>query len=370
MKDDAKQSKSFVFSLVDPQESIEIPAYKEGQARGKNFVTWGEANRFPNNLLELSQSSPTLSSIVNGTIELIKGEDIVLNEKIHANQQDLYYWPYINKYDDTIYDLVENLVRDYMIQGMFSIQVVYNKLGHIAELYHIPVEFIRMNEDRDTIYFNKKWGKYSSNAIVYNVFDNNEDNSNKAQIFVYSNSGRRQTYGISPQLGCLEDLVAENYAAKYIRKSLQNGLSARYVIDLPNTANLTDEQKADIEDGITEKFTGWENAGEFALYFNNGDKEIKITKVDMDNSHEVFNSIRLAARNNIFVANHATPQLFGDPSAATGFSEQEFNEAYKLYDKMTLTPIKGSIVTAIDKIFRMTDAITFTKKNNTAENNE
>lgn len=369
MKNDDKQSKSFVFSLIDPEQSIEIPAYKEGTARGKNYVTWGESNKFPNMLLELSQNSPTLSSIVNGTIELIKGEDIALNEDIHIGQQDLYYWPYLNKYDDTIYDLVENLVRDYMIQGMFVIQVVYNKLGNIAEIYHIPAEFIRMNEDRDTIYFNKKWGKYSTNSIIYNAFDDNADGSNKAQIYVYSNSGRRQTYGISPQLGCLEDLVAENYAAKYIRKSLQNGLSARYIIDLPGTANLTDDQKSEIEDGITERFTGWQNSGEFALYFNNGDKPMTVTKVDIDNSNEVFTSIRLAARNNIFVTNHATPQLFGDPSAATGFSEQEFNEAYNLYDKMTLTPIKNCISTAIGKIFHMNDAITFTKENKNMESN-
>jgi len=362
MQKDEKHSKFFAFSLVDPAEEIEIPAYKEGTSRGKNYVTWGVDNLFPQALFELANNSPTLSSIINGTVELIKGQEIVVNDKIHTFNGDLFYWPYINKYQDTFYDLAENLARDYMTQGMFAIQVVYNKLGKIAELYHLPVEFIRMNEDKDTIWFNKKWGRYSTNAIEYAAFDNNKDNSNKAQVFVYTNAGRRQVYGISPQIGCLEDLVSENYAAKYIRKSLQNGLSARFIVDLPNTANLTDDQKADLEEGIIDKFTGWEHSGEFCLYFNNGDKEMKITKVDLDNSSEIFNSIRTAARNNIFVVNHATPQLFGDPSAATGFSEQEYDEAYKLYDKMTLTPIKSSISRSLNKIFRMEDSIKFENK--------
>lgn len=361
MQKDEKQSKLFVFSLIDTEEQIEIPAYKEGTARGKNYISWGAGNTFPNDLLELSQTSPTLSSIINGTVEIIKGEKIELNEAIHSLNGDLYYWPYINRNYDTIYDLVENLTKDYLVQGTFSIQIIYNKLGKIAEIYHIPVEFIRMNEDKDVIYFNKKWGRYSTNAIQYPAFDNNADDSNNAQIFVYTNAGRRQVYGSSPQLGCLEDLVSEYYGAKYIRKSLQSGLSARYIIDLPNTANLTDEQKAEIEQGITDKFTGWQNSGEFALYFNNSQESIHITKVDLDNSHEVFNAIRLSARNNIFITNHATPQLFGDPSAATGFSEQEYNEALKLYDKMTLSPIKNVITNSFNKIFSMPDAIKFEK---------
>ena len=142
------------------------------------------------------------------------------------------------------------------------------------------------------------------------------------------------------------------------------------MIDLPNTANLTDEQKSEIEEGITEKFTGWTNAGSFALYFNNGTEAMHVTKVDLDNSHEIFKSIREAASQNIFVVNHATPNLFGLPTATTGFSEQEYDQAYALYNKMTLEPIKSAICKSFNKIFHMNDAITFSNKNNELDDNE
>lgn len=359
-KTDVKSAKLLAFSLVDTDKPIEIPSYSESDSRSKGMVNWGPDNNFPNMLFQLSQNSSTLSSIINGTVELVKGEYINLNPKIHDNG-DLYYYPFINKDKETIYDLVENLFRDYRMFGMFAIQVIYNKLDKVAEIVHIPAEFIRMNNDRTVIFFSKKWTKYKTNFQEYASFDRENIVDHKSQIFVYTNSGRRQVYGISPQNAALEDLASEAYAAKYVRKSLQSGLAARYLVDLPNTANLTDEQKSSIEDGIREKFTGWTNAGEFALYFNSGDKEMKITKVDIDNSHEIFEGIREAAKNNIFVVNHATPNLFGDPSSTTGFNEQEYNEAYELYNRMTLKPIKKAIKSSLDKIFNVDDSVSFEK---------
>ena len=357
------------FSLIDPDDSYELPSYEESDSRGKNIVNWGNDNRFPNNLYEMCQNSASLSAIINGTVELLKGEQITINPDIHTNG-DLYYYPFVNRFDDTAADLVEALARDYMLFGMFAIQVIYNKLGNIAEIIALPAEYIRMNEDKSLIYFSKKWKKYTTSDVVYDKFDRENVIDNKAQVFVYTNSGHRQVYGISPQNAALEDIAAEAFSAKYVRKSLQSGLSARYIIDLPSTANLTDEQKAEIEEGITEKFTGWENSGSFALYFNNGTEAMHITKVDRDDSNEIFKSIREAASQNIFIVNHATPNVFGLPTATTGFSEQEYDQAYALYNKMTLTPIKESIQRSLNKIFRMTDAITFSSKNNGIDNNE
>ena len=357
------------FSLIDPDDSYELPSYEESDSRNKNIVSWGPSNQFPNMLYEMCQNSATLSAIINGTVELLKGEQIAINPDIHTNG-DLYYYPFINRYDETASDLVEALARDYMLFGMFAIQVIYNKLGNIAEIIALPAEYIRMNEDRSLIYFSKKWKKYTISDVVYDKFDRENVIANKAQVFVYTNSGHRQVYGISPQNAALEDIAAEAFSAKYVRKSLQSGLSARYIIDLPSTANLTDEQKAEIEEGITEKFTGWENSGSFALYFNNGTEAMHITKVDRDDSNEIFKSIREAASQNIFIVNHATPNVFGLPTATTGFSEQEYDQAYALYNKMTLTPIKESIKRSLNKIFRMTDAITFSNKNNGLDNNE
>ena len=348
------------FGQVSPDLKISTPSWEEGTVRNENsYVPFGPTNRFPNELYAIIQQSPTASSILSGTVELIKRYSIKENYNLPCN-------PYINNKHDNIESLVENLVIDYITFGMISIQVIWNKLGEIAELHHIPVEMIRLNEDKTKVWFNKKWKTYSTVSTTYNVFTGNIDDG-YSQVYVYTNTGNRQTYGKSMFAPSINDITAEAIASQYIKNSLESGLASRYVIDLPNSANLPDEQKAAIEKGIKEKFCGVENAGTFMIYFNNTPDKLNVTKVDTDDSHEVFNSIRLAAKNNIFVSAHATPNLFGDPSSTTGFNSQEYDEAFKLYDKMTIKPALKVITNAFSTIFGLDNAIEFVDDNTAAE---
>ena len=340
------------FGQVSPDIKVSTPSWEEGTVRNDNsYVPFGPTNRFPNELYALIQQSPTASSIISGTVELIKRYSIKENYNLPCS-------PYINNKHDSIESLVENLVVDYITFGMISIQVIWNKLGEIAELHHIPVEMIRLNEDKTKVWFNKKWKTYSTVSTVYPVFTGIVD-TGYSQVYVYTNTGNRQTYGKSMFAPAINDITAEAIASQYIKNSLESGLASRYVIDLPNSANLPDEQKEAIEKGIKDKFCGVENAGTFMIYFNNTAEKLNVTKVDTDDSHEVFNSIRLAAKNNIFVSAHATPNLFGDPTSTTGFNSQEYDEAFKLYDKMTIKPALKVITNAFNTIFNLDNALEF-----------
>ena len=351
------------FGQVSPDLKISTPSWEEGTVRNENsYVPFGPTNRFPNELYAIIQQSPTASSILSGTVELIKRYTIKENYNLPCN-------PYINNKHENIESLVENLVTDYITFGMISIQVIWNKLGEIAELHHIPVEMIRLNEDKTKVWFNKKWKTYSTVSTIYSAFTGNIDDG-YSQVYIYTNTGNRQTYGKSMFAPAINDITAEAIASQYIKNSLESGLASRYVIDLPNSANLPDEQKAAIEKGIKEKFCGVENAGPFMFYFNNTPEKLNVTKVDTDDSHEVFNSIRLAAKNNIFVSAHATPNLFGDPSSTTGFNSQEYDEAFKLYDKMTIKPALKVITNAFSTIFGLDNAIEFVDDNTEAESSD
>lgn len=333
----------FVFSQIDTTRQIELPDWTESTSRTKastTYVNYGKDNKFPSLLVDLVRKSPTLSSIINGTIEMIKGAGFTIDPG-----DNLTYWPYMNKEHETLEDFVAELVHDYRIFGCFCINVIYNRLGKIAELYVIPMEFVRFNEDRTKVWFSRKFGAYTSTGDMkeYDVFDGNVPEDFKSQMYIYTNSGHRQCYGISPQTGCLSDLISEALAADYIKNTLASGLAARHIISLPNTGNLTDDQRKAIEKGIKDKFTGVDNSGAFMLWFDDGTSVIDVHKIDADNPHEIYNSIRDAARTNIFIANQATPNLFGSPTATTGFNDQEYASAFLLYDRMVLNPMKKII---------------------------
>lgn len=351
MENQVKQIKpqanhQFVFSQVDTTRQIELPDWTESTSRAKanrasaTYVNYGKDNKFPSLLVDLVRKSPTLSSIINGTIEMIKSAGFTIDPG-----DNLTYWPYMNKEHETLEDFVAELVHDYRIFGCFCINVIYNRLGKIAELYVIPMEFVRFNEDRNKVWFSRKFGAYTSTGDMkeYDVFTGTVPEDFKSQMYIYTNSGHRQCYGISPQTGCLSDLISESLAADYIKNTLASGLAARHIISLPNTGNLTDDQRKAIEKGIKDKFTGVDNSGAFMLWFDDGTSVIDVHKIDADNPHEIYNAIRDAARTNIFIANQATPNLFGSPTATTGFNDQEYASAFLLYDRMVLNPMKKII---------------------------
>lgn len=348
------KSATFKFGQVTDTSTVVIPVYQEPNVRNEDvFVPAGPDNTYPNQLFEVVTQSPSAMAIVTLTTQLIAARyNISLNwMRPNSSERD-------NTVDNkltTINDLVYALIQDYMIFGGFAIQLIRNRLGSLSEIVHVPFEMIRLNTTRTKIWFNKNWSKYSTNSIDYCSFDgfvpkeNGEEDT--SQIYVFVNSGQRYTYPISPFRPCIYDIAAEALSSQYIKSSIDSGLSCRYIIDLPNSANLTDEQKADIEKGIKDKFTGLANAGTFMLFFNSSADELKVSTIDEDNSHEKFNAIREAAKQNIFRSLHCTPALSGDPSQTTGFSEQEYEQAFQLYNTITIHPVIDQIQRTFDLIF-------------------
>ena len=333
------------FSMVDDNETVIIPDWKEKSPRSDSqFVTYGANNTFPNMLQDLVKESVSASSVINGTLELFKG----LGYEFVSNNSNIKP-EHVNRDDETFNDLLESISRDYLTYGAFAIQVIYNKLDEIAELYSIPVEYLRMNESRDRFFFSKKWSQYSTKSFEYPALKNHKKGQPSA-IYYYVNSGRRQTYGISAFTPVLSDMIAEGLSSKFIMKSMESGLAARFIISLPNSQNLNDEQKADIENGIKNKFCGLANAGSAMIYYNAGDQGLELEKIDSDDSHQMFDAISNAASLKIYKALHATPSLFGDPSHSTGFSSNEYDEAYKVFKKMTLKPLCAVVEQGINKI--------------------
>lgn len=335
---DKIDKKVMCFSLVDTDKEVSIPEYKETiPSSSETMVKWGADNLYPNTLRTMVKESVSATSVVNGTAEYMKGLKYEFNLSGNITED------HINRDNETMMDLIDACVKDQIIFGGYCIQVIYNKLGQIAELYNLPMEFIRMNEDRDRFYFSKKWSKFSSKSIEYPKFKTNGDEIVPSEVFHMTNAGRSQVYPLSNFTSVLCDMYSEAMGSKYIAKTLDSGISARYVISLPNAMNLTDEQKADIEEGIRTKFSGVENAGSYMLYFNAGDEGLEVEKIEGDSTGDTFNAISDAASLHIYKAMHCTPNLMGDPSQSTGFNEQEYDGALKLFKKMTLNPLARTI---------------------------
>lgn len=59
----------------------------------------------------------------------------------------------------------------------------------------------------------------------------------------------------------------------------------------------------------------------------------------------------------------ATPNLFGLPTATTGFNSQEYSDSLKLYEKTVVSSIRDIIKEAINRILGTKEALIITPFN-------
>lgn len=331
--------------------------YDETSNGNGQYVAYGPNNDFPTLMKNCYRQSATLKSIIDGSVNYILGDEVVVNDSAAQFQEK------VNRTGMTMRGLIANLALSLQTYGGFAIQVIYSKLNTICELYPLDFSKCRTNEKGTKIYYNKKgWGKYTTKCEEFDRFNRDTFNPEKpTQIFYCKGDYTNNVYPIPAWYGALNDVLTEIECSRYSLNSVASGFSAKYILNFPYDENLTKEQKDVIEASIKEKFCGPDTSSNFMLYFGNenGDN-ITIEKMQTDDTPEMYISIKDNARSNIFTALRTTPALMGLPSATTGFNSQEYSSAYKLYQKTVISPLQDLILETINKILGTVNAVTIT----------
>ena len=328
-------------------ESKYVVSPDETTYGNKNLVTWGMDNQLPVLYHNCYNKSATLKAIIDGTINYVLGDDIVLDDTA------AYWREKVNRTGLTMRQLISRIAFSLNVYGGIAIQVIFNKLGQVVELFPLDFGRCRTNEDGTKIYYAKKWTKYQTKSQEFDRFDpKNINKDNPTQIFYYKNDTTNSVYPLPPYAGALYDVLTEIECAKYSLNTVARGFSAKYVFNFPEANNLTDEQKDGIEEAIKNKFCGSENETNFMLYWKNEDGSgIEVTKIESDETPERYIAIKDNARTNIFVAMRTTPLLMGLVNGiSTGWATQEFSDSFKLFQKTVIKPQQDIIVEALEKI--------------------
>lgn len=341
--------------VVDPEETT---------YGNKSLVTWGLDNQLPILYRNCYQKSATLKAIIDGIINYTLGDDIIVKDEA------AYWREKVNRNGLTVRQLFSKLDFSLNVYGGFAIQVIYNKLGQVVEMFPLEYGRVRTNEDGTKVYYAKKWTKYQTKSQEFDAFDPKHiDMENPTQIFIYRNDTTSSVYPLPPYAGAIYDVLTEIECSKYSLNTVARGFSAKYIINFPEANNLTDEQKEGIQEAIKTKFCGSENEVNFMLFWKNDDtdKGIEVTKIESDETPERFIAIKDNARTNIFVSMKATPVLFGLPNASNGFSTNEYRDSYKLFQKSVIAPQQDVILEAFSKITGIEDGIEIVPFNITFE---
>ena len=353
---------SFSFAAINQYVEDYIVRPTEKVLSGRDLVEWGTRNAYPDYLLELYNNVPTLRSIINGNIDYIAGDDVSIMplQTEYTNQE-------MNGRGDSIREQVKDIAKDFEIYGGFALQVIRNLAGEIAEIYYMDMRYLRTNKDGNVFYYSEKWSKSNREVLVYPAFMPNmdwgrlsdEERNRHASSILFVKNVHTQVYPAPLYAASVKACEIERQIDEFHLADIDNHFVSSAIINF-NNGDPGQDMKEEIERELNEKFTGAKNGGRIMVSWNkNKESATDIVEFEVKDFGERYKALSEHSRTQIFTAFRAIPLLFGLTSEAnTGFSTEEFEQSFKLYNRTQIQPVQRLICDAYDKIYGQRGVLT------------
>ena len=357
LKTTKEDHKIVAMSAIDPFKVANLPSPREDEARGQDWVIYGEKNSYPNFLYGLYQDDATLQSIIDGMIDYLKGDAITMNF-------DLGWGPgIVNRTGERIEQLVERCYSDLCIFGGYYLQIIRTSTGSIKEFYWLDYRFMRSDKRNETFYYsedfadNKSYGRCKT--LIYPKFAP-EFNNVEASVLFYKRPQSRGVYALPIYNGAIKSIVTDMKINNFSLNEVENNFTASALINFCNGIP-DDKVKEEIERDLEEKFSGSENAGRFLISYNvDADHATQVERIQSDDFDKRYDALQKRVQSQIFVSFRATPMLFGLPLEQGGFAGNEYASAYALFNRSVVKPMQAGLIDSFDKVMGMKDSLTIT----------
>ena len=303
------------FAALEPYLQTNIP--EPVQRESGSYVKYGADNLYPQYLLGLYEGCSTLKAIIDGNVDYVLGDDFTLN----AN---------LDKYKAS--DVMREAIRDWYIFGYAFLQIIRNPLGEVVDIVHLPSEWVRTDKDRQAFWYCEKWkGWGNAKAVVYPAFMNDP---RQATGVLMLGSGRG-TYPAPLWSAAVTDAEIERKVDTYHLSEISQNFLSSLLVNF-NNGTPDDKIKKEIEDAMTEKFSGAENAGRMMLSFNeNVTNRTTVERLGTDDFDKRYEALAKRTR------------------------EQMFSDLFRLYNKTMISPRQDMLRRAFAKIYG-SDVLTIT----------
>lgn len=309
--------------------------------KNKDYLFWGENNLLPYELYNLYTKSSIMTAVVGSMRDYILGDSI----------ENYTGFETVNRKGDTLEDLVWKCTMDYCLLGGFAIQVIRTKsLEKVAELNWIDMRKVRINKDEDTLWVNEWDSRKRKQPVKLPRYINGAKQPNS--VFYYKGRLTRTQYPLPMYIGALTDIQISAEVDNYNLCNVLNNFTPSAIINFNNGQNLGEDEIDELEQKIYEKFSGTSNAGKVVLSFNDDSEHATtIERLADDGLDDKYKNLMETTRENIYAGFRFNPVLTGLNKTNSGFTGQEFSEAFKLYNKTVIQPAQKEIIDAFEKIF-------------------
>ena len=330
-------------------EALDLPVIQE--QRGKDYIKFGVDNLFPQQLIELYDSSAMNHTCIDAIQDGIYGEGIVE-----------YGGEYINTDGETIDNVFEKISLDYTLFGGYALNLIWNKEGtRIAEIYHLPFANVRSGkpdeEDRvHSYYYSSDWSQIRKyKPVEYKSFDptdNKKDNASQIYYCKDYNPGQ-EIYPLPAYIGGVNDIQLDARVSRFHNANISNGLAPSMFVQFRNGIPNPEERR-DIYREIEDTFSGEENAGRFFLAFSEPGKELQVTPFENAND-DYYLTLEQRITSRILTAHRITSPLLLGIKDGAGFSSNadEIVTSYSHFMNTVVRPKQTKILNTYGYILKL-----------------
>jgi len=335
------------------------------EVRGKDYIEYGTddwKNLYPQFLIDLYYNSSTHAAVINATAEMIAGKDLIVTDEdtsLDAYVKLKKFMRHANS-KESLHQVIKKVAFDFKLQGGYAIHVVWNReKTEISELYHVPVERVRAGRPNemgkiDTYFISADWSNTRANKPYPIAAFNVNDRTSGSQL-LYSGlySPNMDCYHTPDYLAACNWALVDQRVAEFHLNNIENGFSGSYFISFANGVP-TAEERRQIENSLTDKFTGAKNSGKFILTFSDDKTRTpEITPISVSDADKQYLALQELLVQNILTGHRVTsPMLMGIKNdTGLGSNVDELNSAFNFYLNTVIIPFQLEIKNTLQTLF-------------------
>jgi hypothetical protein len=319
----------------------EQPKFEE--RRGKGYIEFGANNNYPDYLLNLYNESPKHGAIIKGKAKYIFGEGFK-DIPVKANTKG-----------ETWNQILKKSVLDDELFSGYYLQIIYNLLGKVKDIYHIEFYKVRTNKEQSEFYVKNDWQDNKEKARCYPAFDGKYNKENPSQIlFVKQYNPKSDVYPLPSYFQGLNYIESDVQVSRHILGNAKDGFVASTLINL-NGGEPAEEQKGAVEKGIKKKFTGSEGDRVVIMFNKSKDNAAEILPLSTTMlTKEDFTNVNNLIQQEVFACHQITsPALFGISTPGALGQKTELQDAYEIFNNTYVNERQQQHEEVFNQLFKL-----------------
>jgi ribosomal protein S25 len=300
------------------------PEFKEKKGIDGGYIKYGENNDYPEYIVDLYNKSSKHSAIIKSKVHYITGNGWTGEPNAQA---------FIEKANrvESLNDLTRKVSLDIEIFGGAFLEIIWDSLGNIAEIWHCDYTKMRTNKDNTQYWYKEDWKDNKVKPIVVSAF-NPKQPIGKQILYVKEYRPNIGIYALPSYFAALNYIESDIEVSKHILGNAQTGFSASKLITLPN-GEPNDEEKRNVDQRIRKTYSGADGKKYMIAFVNDISRKPVIDDLGTsDLTKEDFGKIDELIQTNIFSGHQVTtPSIMGIAEAGKLGTRTEMRDGYEIF---------------------------------------